>query len=214
MSDVRAFQQFSDRLDETIAQADALAIKRKLGAVGWFSALRSFQDSFGFDGWTEQVPRLIRAMEGALLPEGAREAVKHRLRQRLCLLLQVDSESSDLLFDDIGHLYDMRSEVEHAADVKAAKLLGRIRSVAGAAGERSDGVDEWRAIGSLRDLVRRSIVTRIVLATGDSPMWPIDDTKAIDRRLLEDGFRARCREQLAAADAELGLRLSLGSRTA
>ncbi len=205
LSDVEQdkFNKFTSLIDETTDAAEAAVTKRKLGASGWFYAINSFQDSFSFDPWPEQVPRLIRTMEGALLPEPAAEAVKARLRQRLCLLLQSDTSSCNTLFEAVGHLYDLRSEVEHAADVKAAKQINRLRKVARSTSEPA-GISQQRAIEELRELARRSIVVRIILATGSDPLWPIEDVNSIDQRLLEDSFRQRCREQLMAAQQEFG----------
>ncbi len=190
-------------VSDTIDAAQTVVEDRKLGASGWFTALTSFQDSFGFDPWAAQVPRLVRSMEGALLPEPSAEAIKSRLRLHLCLLLQVDEASSDQLFDSVGHLYDLRSEVEHAADVKSAKQLRRLKKVSGSV-DSPDGISQQRAVEELRDLARRAIVTRVILASGPEPLRPIQDDDPIDRRLLEDGFRERCRETLAEAADEYG----------
>ncbi len=201
--DEERFDRFNSMVSDAIDAAQSVVEDRKLGSSGWFTALASFQDSFGFDPWPAQVPRLVRSLEGALLPEPSAEAVKSRLRLRLCLLLQVDEASSNRLFDSVGHLYDLRSEVEHAADAKAAKQLRRLKKVSGSE-DTPDGVSQQRAVEELRDLARRAIVARVILAGEPQPIWSIQDDEPIDRRLLEDGFRQRCREKLAEAAEEYG----------
>ena len=67
------------------------------------------------------------------------------------------------------------------------------------------GINQRRAVEKLRELARKAICARLILAAGDDPLWPITDTGSIDRRLLDDTFRDRCRESLHRASKKLGL---------
>lgn len=202
--DISLFSDFERLYADAISAAVEDWRRRDLGVAGLQTGLRAFYESFGVESWQAQVPRLITALEGWFLPESATEGVAHRLRTRMCLLLQDGAASSARLYDDIQSLYDLRSQIEHASDVKVAKVNKRMRDAA----ESSDdmhGINQRRAVEKLRELARKAICARLILATGDDPLWPITDTASIDRRLLDDTFRDRCRESLHHASKTLGM---------
>ena len=68
------------------------------------------------------------------------------------------------------------------------------------------GINQRRAVEKLRELARKAICARLILAAGDDPLWPITDTGSIDRRLLDDTFRDRC-----VANPSIVLPRNLGS---
>ena len=180
--------------------------RRGLEVAGMQTGLKQFGASFSYDAWTVQVPRLITVLEAWLLPEDATEAVTARLRTRLCLLLQEDAVSCAQLHSDVTQLYALRSGMEHGADVVAKHLRKKIRGAAGAEGDLH-GVNEAIAMERLRELARKAICVRLLLAGGDEPLWPITDLGSVDVRVLEDGFRGDARRRLRSESDRLGLGL-------
>ena len=63
-----------------------------------------------------------------------------------------------------------------------------------------------RAVDRLRDLVRRAILCRLALATGEDPIWPLADDQGVDEALSDDAMRVEWRNAwravLATFDAE------------
>ena len=193
---------YVDVLEKALADWHA----RELEVAGMQTGLNQFTASFSHDPWMVQVPRLITALEAWLLPEADTEAVTGRLRTRLCLLLQEDAESCAQLYSDVTKLYGLRSSMEHGADVVAKKARRTIRGAAGTDGDLH-GINGATAIERLRELVRKAICVRLVLASGDAPAWPIIDRQPVDVQMLEDGFRRECRQRLREESDRLGLTL-------
>ena len=70
---------------------------------------------------------------------------------------------------------------------KTMRSLSTWRTGFGGAAEAALSVDR------LRDLVRRAILARVALATGDEPLWPIAGKTPVDALLADDGERQRWR---------------------
>jgi hypothetical protein len=68
-----------------------------------------------------------------------------------------------------------------------------------------EGVQVALGVDRLRDLVRRAILARIILASGYEPLWPLRGDVVVDAALAEDAerdrWRSTWREELAAIGA-------------
>jgi hypothetical protein len=139
----------------------------------------------------DQVIDLVTALEGAM--GGSNTDVLLRLRTRCACLLATANDPANAIFDDIKELYDLRSRLVHGGELAAKKLDQKMTGLSGMpddlrwSGRLVHGVDR------LRDLVRRSILVRICLGSGEDPVWPIGTDVGVDRALTDDATRERWR---------------------
>ena len=164
-----------------------------------------FEGSFQAVNPYDQVVDLMTALEGAMGGANANEVLL-RLRTRCAALLAAANDPAAAIFEDIGTLYKLRSTLVHGGEMKAKELTKLLRKVSGAV----DGVSFLEAFGyavdRLRDLVRRSLLVRICLGSGQDPVWPIDSDEGIDSGLSDDATRVMWRtawhDKLRSIDAE------------
>jgi hypothetical protein len=155
-------------------------------------ALHRFETSHYARSPYDQVIDLVTALEAAM-GGSSKTDVLLRLRTRCACLLATANDPASAIFDDIAKLYNLRSSLVHGGDLKAQKLRNEMTSLSG----MPDGVDGSERLGyvvdRLRDLVRRSILVRICLGSGENPVWPISTDKGVDRALTDDATRERWR---------------------
>lgn len=89
--------------------------------------------------------------------------------------------------------------------MKRTELLRDIRKVSTVPEDVPDREAVAHAVERLRDLVRRALLARICLATGDRPRWPLHTDESIDAVLVDDecrrAWREAWRDALATIDA-------------
>ena len=155
-------------------------------------ALHRFNTSHYARSSYEQVIDLVTALEAAMAG-GSKTDVLLRLRTRCACLLATVNDPASVIFDDIKVLYDLRSYLVHGSELKVNKLDRLMMSLSG----MPDGVMWGERLGHvvdrLRDLVRRSILVRVCLGSGENPIWPIGMDDGVDRSLTDDATRARRR---------------------
>jgi len=203
LGDIPRLQAFAALLDAALQRAEAHWAEKKLVVSSIGLGLAQFNQSFSSENWLTQIPRLVTALEGWMLPEPATEAIVFRLQNRLCLLLQ--DGGPEVLHEQVRLLYALRSSVQHAGEVKMRRLRKVFREVAGTDGA-AGGVDERASVETLREIVRKAICARIVL-TADEVLWPIEDDEPIDLRLYNETYRERARACLKSASDDFGLGL-------
>ncbi|MGY0235945.1 hypothetical protein [Longispora urticae] len=168
-------------------------------------AQQKFILSYHSHAWYEQIVDLATAFEAALSGAG-RDDVTLRLKTRAAALLATDRDSSAAIFNDIGHLYGLRSTLVHGGEM-TAKALGRaVRKITTVPDvPLSDRELAAHAVERLRDLVRRSLLVRIGLAAGDVPLWSLGADGEVDATLADDAGRVKWRnawrDTLASIDA-------------
>ena len=169
-------------------------------------AIHKFQLSFHAHNWQEQIVDLTTALE-ATLSGAKRSDVVHRLKTRATALLTAESDPAGSIFDDIGHLYEIRSQLIHGGTFSQRELMKSVNSIT-TVPDSMPGIAVDHAVDRLRDLVRRALLARIALAACDPPLWRFGEDKGIDAALADDATRSDWRsawhgelELFDAADA-------------
>lgn len=171
-------------------------------------AVHKFEISYHAHVWYEQLVDLATAFE-ATLSGTATSDVTLRLRSRAAALLWADNDSASAIFDDVGHLYNLRSKLVHGGSLTEKSLRKTTYAISTVPADDGFGVAIAQVNDRLRDLVRRSLLVRISLAYGDEPKWPLGDDAGVDSQLADDSvrneWRLTSRSILASIDAESAL---------
>jgi hypothetical protein len=156
-------------------------------------ALQKFRASYHAYAWDEQIVDLATALE-ATLSGKQKDDVTLRLRLRASTLLSTAADPAPSIFKDIGVIYGLRSKLVHGGTMDRSWLLKEVRKLTTVADNSMDGVAVAHAVERLRDLVRRSLLARLCLADGNSPLWPIGSDDAVDVAMVDDGPRRAWRD--------------------
>lgn len=180
----RDSQRF-DGLARAIAAAEKTPKDKLVTSFGM--AIHKFQLSFHAHNWQEQIVDLTTALE-ATLSGTKRSDVVHRLKTRATALLATGNDPAGAIFDDIGHLYEIRSQLIHGGTFSEKQLMKSVNSIT-TVPDTMAGTAVDHAVDRLRDLVRRALLARIALATCDPPLWRFGGDKGIDAALADDTTR-------------------------
>jgi hypothetical protein len=168
-------------------------------------AMHKFQLSYHAHTWYESLVDLATAFEAALSGKDKTDVVL-RLRTRAAALLASENDPASAIFNDVGELYGLRSTLVHGGEMKEKDLLKAIKRISTVPDNALFGVALGHAVDRLRDLVRRSLLVRVWLGSGDEPLWPLGDDVSIDAKLADDeikqAWRTGWRETLASFDAQ------------
>ncbi|MGW0183147.1 hypothetical protein [Nocardia sp. NPDC003345] len=183
---------------EALSKLVDSALTRTGGDDLWSSfrqALRNFTDLDHTARYTEQLVQLATALEGVVIGAREGEGLTLRLCSRVAALLAGDDDPAQMLFEDLKHLYNLRSVIVHGGEMtmkEFRKTLNAISAVPESTKE-NDNLDRiGYAVDRLRDIVRRAILARICLAIGDPSPWPFRDEKRVvrvDAALSDDEVR-------------------------
>jgi hypothetical protein len=192
-----------DNLDKMLAAAD---VKREGMtttpidlAVDRF--LRTYRSTNPFDCIVD----LATALEATLTGNDAEtEAISLRLRSRAAALLSFDTDTSSAIFDDIGILYGLRSTLIHGGKLRESKFRKDVSKISTVPATSPFGTATAFAVDRMRDLVRRAFLARLCLASGNSPLWPFDESVRVDSTLADIEGRTAWRNQWRDKMAELG----------
>ncbi|UJW32705.1 hypothetical protein L3Q67_02625 [Saccharothrix sp. AJ9571] len=189
---------------------DAADVKRdKMAATSFDVALTKFNHSHRTASPYEHLVDLATALEAVFIGEGdPKDEVTLRLRTRVATLLATDTDPATALFDDVGHLYKLRSLLVHGGQISLNKLRGAISGISTVPGqevEHAFGVAVDRAVDRMRDLVRRAILARLCLAAEPDPLWPFTSKSTIDAVFTDDAQRVAWRARWRSRLAELGI---------
>ena len=184
----RDSQRF-DRLARAIVAVEESL--RDMLVTSFGMAIHKFQLSFHAHNWQEQIVDLTTALE-ATLSGNKRTDVVHRLKTRATALLATDNDPAGAIFNDIGYLYEIRSQLIHGGTFSEKQLMNSVNSIT-TVPDTMAGIAVDHAVDRLRDLVRRALLARIALATCDSPLWSFGEEKGIDAALADDTTRGEWR---------------------
>jgi len=137
---------------------------------GLAMAVIKFTDSFSPKPWFEKIVDLATALEAALSGQDKAD-VTLRVCTRAAHLLSTDTDPPPLIFADVKALYDMRSSLVHGSAIKESHLNVWLRKISLIPEDEPPLMRIERAVDRLRDLVRRSILMRLVLSS--EGRWPL-----------------------------------------
>ena len=186
---------------------DAAVVKRdKMVATSFDLALHNYTRSHQHGDYYDKIISLATAFEAILTgSDDDTEGVGLRLRTRAAALLWTESDPGRAIFDDVRHLYNLRSRLVHGARIAEKDLLKWLKAVSTVPGNAMYGVAFSFAIDRLRDLVRRSFLARLCLASGDDPLWRFETSAPIDAALADETDRTRWRQSWRGVLASLGV---------
>jgi hypothetical protein len=186
---------------------DAAVVKRdKMVATSFDIALHNYTRSHQQGDYYDRIISLATALEAILTgSDDDTEGVGLRLRTRAAALLWTEGDPGRAIFDDVRHLYNLRSRLVHGARIAEKDLLKWLKAVSTVPDEAMYGVAFSFAVDRLRDLVRRSFLARLCLASGDDPLWKFETSAPVDTALSDETERARWRRSWRDMLASLGV---------
>lgn len=197
--DIPAFEQLGAILDTAEVKREGMATTSFDVALDRY--LRSFRAGNGFDAIID----LTTALEAVLTGNDTdSEAISLRLRTRAAALLSTEIDGAEAIFKDIGRLYGIRSKILHGGSIKEKDLQQEIAKISTVPDGSPFGIAVAYAVDRMQDLVRRSILARLCLATEPDPLWPFDKSVAVDARLSDDTVRRQWREAWRERMTEIG----------
>jgi hypothetical protein len=186
---------------------DLAVVKRdKMVATSFDIALSNYTRSHQQGGYYDRIISLATALEAILTgSDDETEGVGLRLRTRAAALLWTGTDSGRAIFDDVKNLYNLRSRLVHGARIPEKDLLKWLKAVSIVPDNARYGVAFSFAIDRLRDLVRRSFLARLCLASGDDPLWKFETSAPVDAALSDESERARWRQSWRDTLASIGV---------
>ncbi|MBV9662019.1 MAG: hypothetical protein JO337_12765 [Acidimicrobiales bacterium] len=166
-------------------------------------ALAKFAESFQSGGWDEQIVDLTTALEGALSGSSTTDIIL-RLKTRAAALLAETDDPAEAIFNDIKHLYDLRSKLVHGGSLRGKDLRKRNYAISTVPHDAPAGTATAYMVDRLRDLVRRALLMRICLGGEPVTPWPIDNDEDVDAKLADDATRVEWRKAWRERLASIG----------
>ena len=146
-------------------------------------AVLKFTESFSPKPWFEKIVDLATALEATLSGKDKAD-VTLRICSRAAHILSTESDRPQTIYADVKSLYDMRSSLVHGAIVSQRELDKWIAAVSIVSADRSPRMRVELVVDRLRDLVRRSILARLVL--NRDGRWPLrGDPPPLDQLLTD-----------------------------
>ncbi len=187
------------------AMYDSAEVKRAdMVAASFDVAIGRFTSSFATDGLTAVVD-LATALEAIFVdePDGT-GGIIGRLRTRAAALLATPADPAANIFKDVGAFYSLRSTLVHGGNLSEKTLRNRILGIATVTEKDMFGIAAAEAVDRMRDLVRRAILARLCLASGDQPMWPFNPRDSIEVAFADDVRRGQMRQSWRARLLSIG----------
>jgi hypothetical protein len=166
-------------------------------------AIHRFQLSYHSHAWHESLLDLATAFEATLSGRSPSD-VTLRLRTRAAALLASDEDPATAIFNDVGHLYGLRSRLVHGDDMRQKDLKRIVDNISTVPDGQGFGVQIAHTVDRLRDLVRRSILARVCLAAGTDSVWPMGKDDDVDAKLSDDQTRREWRSAWRQSLADIG----------
>jgi hypothetical protein len=168
-------------------------------------AVIKFTSSFAPRPWFEKVVDLATALEAALSGTDKSD-VTLRICTRAAIILSVDTDPASAIFADVKALYDLRSSLVHGAIITQRQLekwLAAVSTVP-APGDCTPRMRNEQLIDRLRDLVRRSILMRLLL--NSDGRWPLraDPPPPVDQLWTGPAVAGQWRTAWHQGAADLG----------
>ena len=168
-------------------------------------AVIKFTNSFAPRPWFEKIVDLATALE-ATLSGTDKSDVTLRICTRAAIILSSDTDPAPAIFADVKALYDLRSSLVHGGIITQKQLekwLAAVSTVP-AAGDCTPRMRNERLIDHLRDLVRRSILMRLLL--NSDGRWPLraDPPPPVDQLWTDPELAGQWRAAWHQGAADLG----------
>jgi hypothetical protein len=165
-------------------------------------AFTKFTDSFSPRPWFEKVVDLTTALEAALSGKDKAD-VTLRICTRAAHLLAAGTDAPQTIYAEVKALYDMRSSLVHGSVITDRDLRKWLTATSAVPDDASRGMSIELAVDRLRDLVRRSILLRLLLSSDGR--WTLrDDPPPIDQLLTDAGTAREWRQAWHQGAADLG----------
>jgi len=198
--DAAAIAALNDFLDTAVVKRD------KMVATSFDVALLNYARSHEERNHYERIVDLATALEAILTgSDDDSEGIGLRLRTRAAALLWTENDPGSAIFSDVKTLYNLRSKLVHGARIAEKELLKGLHAVSTVPGDAMYGPAFAFAVDRLRDLVRRSFLARLCLASGDDPLWKFETSAPVDAALSDEMERARWRQSWRDTLASLGV---------
>ncbi|MDQ2881397.1 MAG: HEPN domain-containing protein [Actinomycetota bacterium] len=171
-------------------------------------AFLKYGGTFSAKRWDENVVDLATALEASLSGTDKTD-ISLRVRTRAAALLATDDDDPSVIFEDLKILYDLRSRLVHGAAIPRKTMDGWLKDLSVAREDDMPNMQIERAVDRLRDLVRRAIIVRLLLAADGR--WPlVGDPPPIDRILVDWKKSTQWREAWHAGLADMGAPAAIG----
>lgn len=144
--------------------------------------------------WFDQLLDLSIAIEAMLGGDGVQD-VGLRIRSRAAILLCTEDDEPQQIFKDVRILYDIRSRIAHGDMMTESWLMARLNQISTVPAGTDLVVAYGIAIDRMADLVRRSIVCRLVLSHGIDPIWAPHSDRGIDEKLSSTSIQVEWRSK-------------------
>lgn len=184
----------------------AVVTRAKMAATSFDIALLNYTRSHEQGDYYDRIIDLATALEAVLTgSDDDPEGVGLRLRSRAAALLWTETDTGRVIFNDVKNLYNLRSRLVHGARIAEKDLVKWLRAVSTVPDNAMYGVTFSFAVDRLRDLVRRSFLARLCLASGDDPLWKFETSAPVDAALSDETERVRWRQFWRDTLASLGV---------
>jgi hypothetical protein len=165
-------------------------------------ALLKYGGTFSAKGWDENVVDLTTALEASLSGTD-RTDIGLRVCTRAAALLATDDDNPSVIFGDLKILYDLRSNLVHGAEILRTTMDKWLKKLSVVREDATPNMRIQRAVDRLRDLVRRAILARLLLA--DDGRWPlVGKPPPIDQILVDWETSRQWREAWQARLSDMG----------
>jgi hypothetical protein len=190
-------------IEKLLALYDSTEHRRPKELVhGLEIAISKFTDSFSPRSWSEKIVDLATALEAALSGRDKTD-VTLRICTRAAHLLSTDGDRPQVIYADVKALYDMRSSLVHGSVIMEKELNKWLAVISTASQGSSLRMRIELAVDRLRDLVRRSILLRLLLNSIDR--WPLrGDPPPLDQILADADAAQELRNTWHQGAADLG----------
>jgi hypothetical protein len=165
-------------------------------------AVLKFTGTFSSNGWFENMVDLSTALEAALSGTD-RTDIALRISLRAAALLSSEADMPSTIFADLKKLYALRSSLVHGAVVLQKDMDNWTTSLSVAREGATPRMRVDLMVDRLRDLVRRSILARLVL--GDQGKWPLrGEQPPVDQLMADPAIAKEWRDVWHASMTAMG----------
>lgn len=92
----------------------------------------------------------------------------------------------------------------HGGNLTESKLRKQILGISTVTEKDHFGIAAAEAVDRMRDLVRRAILARVCLASGDQPIWPFNPSKGLEVAFADDALRTELRSAWRGQMGDIG----------
>lgn len=99
-----------------------------------------------------------------------------------------------MIFKDIGLLYELRSKLVHGGRLHEREIAKLMRSISTVCDDEGWLFTLASSVDRLRDLLRRAILARLMLADEPDVIWALGEDSGVDAALADDRLRVNWRK--------------------